>query len=62
MNFPAVLQEHWRPKRYKSRNQVLRETFDARVYKIDLRMDFTYPTPPIVPSQAINNFRDRSGA
>lgn len=43
MNFPAHLQTLWRGKRFNSFNRVLRETFDARVYKIGLRLDFTCP-------------------
>ncbi|HWO43470.1 MAG TPA: TIGR01212 family radical SAM protein [Candidatus Eisenbacteria bacterium] len=43
MNLPLPLQEQWRGRRYNSYNRVLKETFDARVYKVGLRMDFTCP-------------------
>jgi uncharacterized protein len=43
MNFPLTLQEQWRGRRYNSYNRVLKDTFQARVYKIGLRMDFTCP-------------------
>jgi len=43
MNFPAHLQTLWHGKRFNSFNRVLRETFDSRVYKIGLRLDFTCP-------------------
>jgi len=43
MNFPAHLQTLWHSKRFNSFNRVLRDGFDARVYKIGLRLDFTYP-------------------
>ncbi len=43
MNFPQRLQRQWRGKRFNSFNRVLRDTFDARVYKIGLRLDFTCP-------------------
>ncbi|MGE5215655.1 MAG: TIGR01212 family radical SAM protein [Chloroflexota bacterium] len=43
MNFPVSLNELWRGKRYNSYNRVLHEAFDARVYKIGLRLDFTCP-------------------
>jgi radical SAM protein (TIGR01212 family) len=43
MNFPVSLQTQWRGKRFNSFNRVLRDTFDARVYKIGLRMEFTCP-------------------
>ena len=43
MNFPAVLRERWRDKRFHSFNQVLKQTFATRVYKIGLRLDFTCP-------------------
>jgi hypothetical protein len=43
MNFPVHLQSLWHGKRFNSFNRVLRETFDARVYKIGLRLDFTCP-------------------
>ena len=43
MNFPVSLHRQWRGKRYNSYNRALRDTFDARVYKIGLRVDFTCP-------------------
>jgi radical SAM protein (TIGR01212 family) len=43
MNFPAELGERWHGKRYNSYNRLLKDTFDARVYKIGLRLDFTCP-------------------
>ena len=43
MNFPAHLQSLWHGKRFNSFNRVLRDGFDARVYKIGLRLDFTCP-------------------
>ncbi|MGH7828305.1 MAG: TIGR01212 family radical SAM protein [Candidatus Binatia bacterium] len=43
MNFPLPLQERWRGKRYNSYNRALKDHFQARVYKIGLRMDFTCP-------------------
>jgi uncharacterized protein len=43
MNFPLPLQEQWRGKRYNSYNRELKDTFQVRVYKIGLRMDFTCP-------------------
>jgi radical SAM protein (TIGR01212 family) len=43
MNFPISLRNHWRGKRFNSYNRTLREMFDARVYKIGLRLDFTCP-------------------
>ena len=43
MNFPKSLETRWRNKRFNSFNRALRESFDARVYKIGLRMDFTCP-------------------
>jgi radical SAM protein (TIGR01212 family) len=43
MNFPAHLQTLWHSKRFNSFNRVLRDGFDARVYKIGLRLDFTCP-------------------
>lgn len=43
MNFPSHLQELWHGKRLNSFNRVLRDGFDARVYKIGLRLDFTCP-------------------
>ena len=43
MSFPSLLRNHWRGKRFNSFNRVLREVFDARVYKIGLRLDFTCP-------------------
>jgi radical SAM protein (TIGR01212 family) len=43
MNFPLSLQKRWRGKRYNSYNCALKDAFQARVYKIGLRMDFTCP-------------------
>jgi radical SAM protein (TIGR01212 family) len=43
MNFPQRLQHQWRGKRFNSFNRVLRDVFEARVYKIGLRLDFTCP-------------------
>src|SRR5215510_256935 len=43
MIFPATLKDLWRGKRFNSFNRVLRDTFDTRVYKIGLRLDFTCP-------------------
>ena len=43
MKFPPSLQTLWRGKRYNSYNRVLKDLFDARVYKIGLRQDFTCP-------------------
>ena len=43
MNFPNSLAQRWRGKRFNSFNRALRDRFDARVYKIGLRMDFTCP-------------------
>ena len=43
MDFPKTLAAQWRGKRFNSFNCALREVFDARVYKIGLRLDFTCP-------------------
>ena len=43
MNFPSSLRIRWCGKRFHSFNGTLREIFDARVYKIGLRLDFTCP-------------------
>lgn len=43
MNFPAPLRNRWRGKRFNSYNRELHERFQARVYKIGLRLDFTCP-------------------
>jgi radical SAM protein (TIGR01212 family) len=43
MNFPATLSRSWHGKRYNSFNRLLKDTFDTRVYKIGLRLDFTCP-------------------
>ena len=43
MNFPISLRSRWHGKRFNSFNRTLREVFDARVYKIGLRLDFTCP-------------------
>jgi uncharacterized protein len=43
MNFPITLYKRWHGRRYNSYNRLLKDTFDARVYKIGLRLDFTCP-------------------
>jgi hypothetical protein len=43
MDFPKTLAAQWRGKRFNSFNCALRDSFDARVYKIGLRLDFTCP-------------------
>ena len=43
MKFPLRLEEKWDGKRYNSFNSVLRNTFQTRVHKVGLRMDFTCP-------------------
>jgi len=43
MIFPSRLRDQWGGKRFNSYNRALREVFDARVYKIGLRLDFTCP-------------------
>jgi hypothetical protein len=43
MNFPHPLNSLWRGKRFNSFNRALRDAFNARVYKIGLRLDFTCP-------------------
>jgi uncharacterized protein len=43
MNFPKLLEQRWRGKRYNSFNRALRDRFDARVYKVGLRLNFTCP-------------------
>ncbi len=43
MSLPVFLHRRWRGKRFNSFNRVLRDRFDARVYKIGLRLDFTCP-------------------
>jgi len=43
MNFPAHLQNLWHGKRFNSINRALRHDFNARVYKIALRLDFSCP-------------------
>jgi hypothetical protein len=43
MDFPKKLAVQWRGKRFNSFNCALRQVFDARVYKIGLRLDFTCP-------------------
>src|SRR4029078_2001525 len=43
MECPKGLSAQWRGKRFNSFNCALREVFDARVYKIGLRLDFTCP-------------------
>jgi len=36
-------QEHWGGRRYNSVNRILKQTFNARVYKVGIRADFTCP-------------------
>lgn len=43
MSLPNYLQNRWRGRHFNSFNGVLRDRFDARVYKIGLRLDFTCP-------------------
>jgi hypothetical protein len=43
MSLPISLQQRWRDHRFNSFNRVLRDQFEARVYKIGLRSDFTCP-------------------
>ena len=43
MNFPNILRDLWRGKRFNSFNRELRDVFNTRVYKIGLRLDFTCP-------------------
>ena len=43
MSFPVTLRKQWHGRRYNSYNRLLKDTFDARVYKIGLRLDFTCP-------------------
>ena len=43
MQFPVALNTLWGGKRYNGFNRELKETFDARVYKIGLRLEFTCP-------------------
>jgi len=43
MSLPIPLQNRWRGKRFNSYNRVLRDRFQARVFKIGLRLDFTCP-------------------
>src|SRR5687767_907672 len=43
MSFPDFLRNRWHGKRFNSFNRTLREVFDARVYKIGLRLEFTCP-------------------
>ena len=43
MSFPATLNKRWCGKRYNSYNRLLKDIFEARVYKIGLRLDFTCP-------------------
>ena len=42
MEFFLDLASRWGGKRYNSFNRVLKNTFNARVYKVSLRMDFTW--------------------
>lgn len=41
MNFPLQLTNNWGGKRYNSFQSNLKNTFQSRVYKVGLRMDFT---------------------
>jgi hypothetical protein len=41
--FPVTLRKQWHGRRYNSYNRLLKDTFDARVYKIGLELDFTCP-------------------
>lgn len=43
MSLPNYLPNRWRGRRFNSFNGVLRDQFHARVYKIGLRLDFTWP-------------------
>ena len=43
MNFPFHLKDPWGGKRYNSFQTNLKNTFQSRVYKVGLRMDFTCP-------------------
>lgn len=43
MSLPISLQCCWRGKRFNSFNRILRDQFNARVYKVGLRVDFTCP-------------------
>ena len=43
MNFPSHLARRWGGKRYHSLNRALKDTFNARVHKVGIRMDFTCP-------------------
>ena len=43
MSLPIDLPQRWRGRRFNSFNAILRERFNARVYKIGLRLDFTCP-------------------
>ena len=43
MDLPFYFQERWGGKRYNSFNRALQQTFQTRVHKVSLRMDFTCP-------------------
>jgi radical SAM superfamily enzyme len=43
VNFPLHLKIKWGGKRYHSFQSSLKSTFQSRVYKVGLRMDFTCP-------------------
>jgi radical SAM protein (TIGR01212 family) len=43
VNFPLHLKSKWGGKRYNSFQSNLKNTFQSRVYKVGLRMDFTCP-------------------
>ncbi|HKA33808.1 MAG TPA: TIGR01212 family radical SAM protein [Candidatus Binatia bacterium] len=43
MNFPSYLARRWGGKRYNGLNRALKDTFNARVHKVGIRMDFTCP-------------------
>ena len=43
MEFFSEHRKHWAGNRYNSFNQTLRQVFQARVYKVGLRADFTCP-------------------
>ena len=42
MEFPLDLASRWGGKRDNCFNRVLKNTFNARVYKVSLRMDFAW--------------------
>jgi radical SAM protein (TIGR01212 family) len=43
MNFPLQLKSKWGGNRYNSLGSNLKNTFQSRVYKVGIRMDFTCP-------------------